>query len=543
MKIINYIKNNYKKLWFSFAINLILVFLIILLFVPIFDTNDDIAIRSFVTGEYGFYDYHIVFSNVILGWVLASLYQMINFIPWYELMHYLFIYLSLSFLTHIILNKGKSLLLLLTILLLFSIDLYVKLQFTKTASVLSISGGLILINNALNDEEHKIMYLFGILLIVLGFMVRPKQCLACLGIEAAFCIPFYKTLFTKKNILVCLIIMILCGLCYFVDKKSYSSKEYQEYLTFNYLRSELLDRGFPDYSVNWGKFHDMELTENAYWLYWTWDFNDPDKFTIPVMQEIVDLKQNEEINIKNNILYIFKYMFNKIYYAILILLVISMIIRKNGFSTSMLMCFLSFICLCYFALLMKPDLEDRVIYPLLFEMFILLFYSYNPIDFIRKKNYICSFWISFITIVLIFFAIFNIYGTQSRFIYNDKKINEKYLESINKNDVYIVSTPCNLISNKLFDQVDFGVYSNKIMLGGWQTHHPLFLQVANLNNVSNPFDDLINRDDVYLISNDKRLDLIIKYIEDYYFSNVDYDVIKKIENDVCIYKLEKDIEY
>ena len=40
----------------------------------------------------------------------------------------------------------------------------------------------------------------------------------------------------------------------------------------------------PRHMANWG------INEDAFQLYSTWNFNDPDKFNIPVMQQLVRLK-------------------------------------------------------------------------------------------------------------------------------------------------------------------------------------------------------------------------------------------------------------
>lgn len=541
MRLITYIKNNYRNLLFAFAINLVLLILILLIFSPIFDTNDDIYIRSFITGEYGLYDYHIVYSNILFGYMFMFLYKISHLIPWYEIIYYFFIYISLSFITYIILNKGKCVYLFLLVLLYFSIDLYVKFQYTKVASILAISGGLMLINIIIKEDNNKLFTFFGIILIVLGFMVRVKQCLACLSIEICFCIPYYKKMLTKKNMLICLLIIFLCGLCYYVDKKSYSNKEYQEYLSFNYLRTNLLDGGFPDYTYNYKKIHDdLFITENAYSLYWLWDFNDPEHFTIPVMEELINLKNDDNLIHLLKFDYYFKYICNNIFILILIVFVAEMGIRRNKYLISILLSLLCFLCLLFCALLLKPVLDDRVVIPIIFELYVLLFYIDNPFGFlVNNKKIISIFCIVFIPIIFDFVMINTNYGSEFRLLNKDKSVNEKYIESTNKDNVYFVSTTCDPISYKLFDYIDAGSYSNKIMLGGWQTNHPMFIQLEKNNDVSNPYIDLIEKENAYLIANQKLCNLIISYLEDYHCPKVSYEKIDCIENDVCIYKINK----
>ena len=70
------------------------------------------------------------------------------------------------------------------------------------------------------------------------------------------------------------------------DSLMYRDPQWQEYQKFNNLRSELLDYGFPDYESNKASYQDLGISREAYELYRTWNFNDPDKFTTEVMESL-----------------------------------------------------------------------------------------------------------------------------------------------------------------------------------------------------------------------------------------------------------------
>ena len=74
----------------------------------------------------------------------------------------------------------------------------------------------------------------------------------------------------------------------------YRSAGWQEYQEFNSLRSQLLDYGFPGYDST-EIYQELGITREAYELYRTWNFNDPDRFTSEVMEQLVQEKSGYTI--------------------------------------------------------------------------------------------------------------------------------------------------------------------------------------------------------------------------------------------------------
>ena len=80
------------------------------------------------------------------------------------------------------------------------------------------------------------------------------------------------------------------------DSLMYRDPQWQEYQKFNNLRSELLDYGFPDYESNKALYQDLGISREAYELYRTWNFNDPDKFTTEVMEKLAEQKPEKRLS-------------------------------------------------------------------------------------------------------------------------------------------------------------------------------------------------------------------------------------------------------
>ena len=66
---------------------------------------------------------------------------------------------------------------------------------------------------------------------------------------------------------------------------------WDHYRQYNALRTELMDYGFPDYGENQALYQSLGISEADLALYQSWDFGDPERFTIPVMEALVGAKQ------------------------------------------------------------------------------------------------------------------------------------------------------------------------------------------------------------------------------------------------------------
>ncbi|MBQ6321586.1 MAG: hypothetical protein IJI24_01815, partial [Lachnospiraceae bacterium] len=70
---------------------------------PFWDTNDDPTMANFVNGFRGVTDPHLVFSHLILGYILKFLYSITAAFSWYAVLMYAVIFLSLTSITYVML--------------------------------------------------------------------------------------------------------------------------------------------------------------------------------------------------------------------------------------------------------------------------------------------------------------------------------------------------------------------------------------------------------------------------------------------------------
>ena len=137
--ILSFIKNNHKKYIFSLCINVVFAILFNVFFYCRFHTNDDVFMEMIASGAFGRPDYHLIYINSIIGFVLSSLYSIIHSIPWYGLFQIIVSIVCFSTIMYVFMNSDYKQLRVLVVVFLFfaSYEAYTKVQFTKTAAYLA----------------------------------------------------------------------------------------------------------------------------------------------------------------------------------------------------------------------------------------------------------------------------------------------------------------------------------------------------------------------------------------------------------------------
>lgn len=140
----------------SFLINVVIMALLLLLFVPHFESGVDVWMQSFAYGISGAHTSHLIFSNIILGEILSFLSEFFPAVPWYIVFHYIAVFLSLTLIDHCILKRNKNgtgRLLAVLITVFFGYECYVQPHYMKTAAVLYAAALFYLFCVTQQDEK------------------------------------------------------------------------------------------------------------------------------------------------------------------------------------------------------------------------------------------------------------------------------------------------------------------------------------------------------------------------------------------------------
>ena len=236
-----------------------------------FSSNDDLLIRSILSGDYtGTPDSHAVYLLYPMGLLLKSLYKAFPKVTWYELVslciHVMCIVTIVSVLTISSVKKAgidmsekrtrfflvAILLMVVTFEIVFCIDLefLIASQYTALAGLVAATAFLCLISG--NDVAagvfivlslwiRKEVFFMMIPLLVIAFVYRFVEAYRA-RIKAD------KRTKTKKSVLI-LAVFVICAVSLGADFATYSSGEWKAFKEFNRERTRVYDYAlFPNYS-------------------------------------------------------------------------------------------------------------------------------------------------------------------------------------------------------------------------------------------------------------------------------------------------------
>ena len=120
----------------ALLLNYIVFLILVCLFQPYFETNDDSAMRMTVSGAGGYYDSHLIYINILIGKLIVFLETHVPTGNWYTLIQLIIVFFSLCTVTYILIERsgikyGSWISLIL--LTFFGYEGYIAVQFTKTA--------------------------------------------------------------------------------------------------------------------------------------------------------------------------------------------------------------------------------------------------------------------------------------------------------------------------------------------------------------------------------------------------------------------------
>ena len=269
----------------SILLNLIYLLSMLIFFDPFFSI-DDYLMSNIAYGVYGAdYDYQLTYMNFWYGRVIVFLLRLFPKIPWYTVLFNVWIFMALTLLTYVILkwsNNYAGMLLSNLLLLFFSYEGYVAIQFTKVAGMLAASALLVLFSEQLSWKPK----VLGVGLWILSCMIRQDCAKMVIGIWALLLIwkeGFY--FFTNKKFSIqksakrsTFFLLSLC-IFFLVPKISSAGLPEEEkdfwrlYWKHNAIRSALQDYSVPDYETYKEAYKVMGITKNDLHLFWSWNWD------------------------------------------------------------------------------------------------------------------------------------------------------------------------------------------------------------------------------------------------------------------------------
>ena len=530
-------RRSLRTLLYSLLINAAAMFANALIFMPNWETNDDLALLEIVCGAHGVYDYHLINESSILGRGLVFLYSHIPHIPWYTVAQYVFLFIAFTVVTYIILDnfeKSAAIPIIAGFLIIFSYECYVWLQFTKTAGVLMASGAFAILYAFRGETVRKGLLAAGGILAIAGCYYRLNQAL-CVGafFGGAGIYVLVKIIKSRnRKVIRDLLIFaasffVIMGASLAVEHFDYSSEKWQEYARFDDARTTIYDYYFPDYVTYHDMFESLEIDETAHALLGGWTFEDRDKFSVEAFETIASVAPEKVIN--------------RDFIKAFIKTVPKGLLKTGGFWFAMLLALLWF----------PKGKKDKwnilgVIYLILATggiYFLLYFrgrYLINRVDvgiwagislviiyMLGSKRFKLHWVTGAVIIALTLVILPNTVKIERSMRWrpgNNAEIQEmrvnarKVCEAVNgdQDHIYFLRTsglPFGQAYNAFAD-MPFGIADNMFPLGSWTCRTPFKDSVLEKYGIENPIKDMIDDENAYIV--DPEIDSTLAYIRRWY---------------------------
>lgn len=472
MKFINSLSKNLISI-------LILVFLYCIcytFFDVFFEDGDDVIMQQIIQGYFtNKPDVHLVFINVIIGYILKPLYIFDNQIYWYSLLLVGLQAISLFIILKFIIESKLSKLVLIFYLIFLSYFI-LKVQFTSIAGLLIIAGFIILQKKILNFKQNIILPL---LFFYIGFLIRIEMFFLILFIVGILFIFNYKNeilslKITRLYVFQILIFIFIIISSFIINKKHYENKEWQSYTKYNEIRKKINDnrtvKNYIDTQIlDSIKKSDMEMIYGFLPIK-KYDYNELNKVKTEIYSSST-LYSHYLSSIKYHIT-------SKSIWIYLLFLCIIFIYYLQSKKLKYLI-FLFIFSFIFLFIAKDAVFKNRVFMPL-----ILVFFLFNPTILKQQFNKIFLIPLSFVTLYLNF----------NNFNY----FNPLEIIEIPKNQMIIAIDYPNFI-NKPFDLKMINNQKNIISLG-WLSNCPLLkskISQYDLNITKEHFSPIDDKDLIY----------------------------------------------
>ncbi len=553
MQISEWIEKQKDRLWFAIFLNIIFFAFQLAIFYPAFETNDDMGVMSFVNGVKGTYDEHLVYVNSLWGRLLKSLYTWNVTIQWYTVIQYGLLFISFTAITWVMLRwlkHGSALWLVAVVLVVFTYQGYVRIQYTKSAGIYAAAGLLLLFYAIFQEKLAKAAWAAGMLLALIGSFYRFDQFLCEFALFTA--LGLYALLSAKRRgashtLVKCVVtagILAACaGAGKGADMLDYTQEDWRAYREYDAARSDLLDYGVPDYDTYKETYDRLEIDKAGWQMLRWWTHTDTEKITADTYRQLAALREKKTIS--------------RQFFEDLAKTVGPGLLKIHGFWAAVLMALL-------WILRGRKGLSEwlTVLYLLAVTAFLYVFLFYRGRVLYTRVD--TGIWLAAVLIfmwlqkpgrrilpaclclVILLAAAGGMQyaGHEHWRIVCQQKAEQEHLDrqqvlkEIHEDQEHLYLTKIGTVSYAssygVWEAVPFGSGDNQYPLGGWTANSPVYMEVLRRYGVGNPFRDMIDNEKVYLIDN--AVDLTVSYLQAWYDQKAQARLVREI-GDLKVYQI------
>ena len=490
-----------NDLIFSVSLNILFLLIAVFLFRPFFEENDDTHLAMISEGVYGSREAHLIYINIILGYLYKIMLCILPSIRWYSVIQYLFIFISFTGITYVILKRKHGRLLSTLFVSACFYELYISLQYTKTSAFVASAGYVLLFEylktTDMEKKERKLL-VTGTILLAFSFMLRDTAFLMITpfwGLAALY--DIYKKKKIKNYILTFIPAFIIIAMAYCANTVAYDSDpEWRSFLVFNKARTQATDYRYDlfDYSSHKDLLNSRNVSENDALLLLTYQFGDDRVMNIDFFEGVVDNGPARKVNTEL-IKALCKNIYDTFYIVspVLILLITALFIyalKKIKFPFFVIIC--AFAGFCYFQY--SGRWSHRLVFAVVLSVLTLLVYMLPDPGAEQENRVLGALNISFVLVLIMLMGAL----AGNRFAYNKYMRSDPdfraELDYMNRNKDTLFAIDTFTFQDKckydVFKAMDQGSMDNIVACGTWFTNCPVTKELCGRYGYVNPFEAL-----------------------------------------------------
>ena len=275
---------------------------------PYYGSNDEFSLAAIASGAYGDYTHYFIYLHSGFAWILKFFYMLVPSLNWYTLVMYGLIFLSLTAVGWTWIRRFPRTGLIMAVLLVLACTqpMYVEMQYTKTAALVTAAGYVLLFCAGRKEDGRRRLHpgvvSLGIGFLVLGSWIRFQSfgmvSLVAFGMWLALALGAWKEkewkIFIRRDCMPCVIAFALIfGSIVLENVLVYTPGSPEaHYKEYDKARQQLLDFGVPEWDKYQAEYEALGLTRTDCINLQNWLIADYDRYTADTFKAIVAFRQD-----------------------------------------------------------------------------------------------------------------------------------------------------------------------------------------------------------------------------------------------------------
>ena len=549
------------KLLLAAGANLLFLFLLLKVFSPRYEINDDIFISMFIDRQMADKSSYILFCNYFLAAVLEWLYDLTsNAYPLYSYFQYGLLFLSFTGISYILLRRCDffaAVAAAACLLGAFAAECYIWLTYTKTAGI-GVTAGVLLMLFAKSEtpdkRESRSCLVAGIALCLASCALRTESFVT--GLALLFPVGLYEMIRNVRSsgqkkfraaavyFRPFLMMLLLAAGLYGGNALMWRESPYKEYKDFmlearkitdyhNALNSyELMPEVYEALNIS------PEVLDMAARCYES--FDDPEIWTAEVCRQVI--KAREELRLYPSLGAALKtyagcwakFLRYRFLWGVFGLGLLWLIFAKKDKGRICVLAgqLLIFSCMYLVLIWMERYLFNRVDASLFMALAGGLLWQITESRPGRWRQGLCL----LLALLAVPMCGYQLWNSCSRYRTSpDEREYSRWQVArlIEDDHLFLVGTSAlGLYQYSPLEPMPEGYRDSLYFSGGWVVRHPQVMALLAEYGLENPYRDAVNNERVYLIPSD--INTTIKYIHDYYDSEARAEIVQDLSRELGI---------